>query len=35
MKFQNHDIRQGLMISYVKLVINHIECFQEVVIDSV
>jgi hypothetical protein len=27
-KFENHEIRQGLMTSYVKLVINHIESFE-------
>jgi hypothetical protein len=34
-KFQNHEIRQGLMISYVKLVINYIECFEQVIMDGV
>jgi hypothetical protein len=34
-KFENHEIRQGFMVSYVKLVINHIECFEQVVIDGV
>jgi hypothetical protein len=34
MKFENHEIRRGLMVSYVKLVINNIECFEQVVIDG-
>jgi hypothetical protein len=34
-KFENHDNRRGLMVSYVKLVINHIECFEKVVMDGV
>jgi hypothetical protein len=34
-KFKIHEIRQGLMIFYVKLVINHIEGFEQVVVDSV
>jgi hypothetical protein len=34
-KFENYEIRQRLMISYVKLVINHIECFEQVIMDSV
>jgi hypothetical protein len=32
---KNHEIRQGLMISYLKLVINHIEYFEQVVMDGV
>jgi hypothetical protein len=34
-KFENHEIRQELMISYVKLVINQIECFKQVIMDGV
>jgi hypothetical protein len=34
-KFKNHEICQELMIRYVKLVINHIECFDQVVMDGV
>jgi hypothetical protein len=34
-KFENHKIRQGLMISYVKLVINYKECFKQVIMDGV
>jgi hypothetical protein len=34
-KFENHEIRQGLMISYVKLVINHVEYFEQVIMDGV
>jgi hypothetical protein len=34
-KFEDLEIRQGLMISYVKLVINHIECFEQDVMDDV
>jgi hypothetical protein len=34
-KFKNHEICQELMILYVKLVINHIECFDQVVMDDV
>jgi hypothetical protein len=34
-KFENHEIRRGLMVSYVKLLINHIECFEQVVMDGV
>jgi hypothetical protein len=33
-KFENHEIHRGLMVSYVKLVINHIECFEQIVIDG-
>jgi hypothetical protein len=32
---KKHEIRLGLMISCVKLVINHIECFEQVVMDGV
>jgi hypothetical protein len=35
LKFENHEIRRERMASYVKLVINHIECFEQVVKDDV
>jgi hypothetical protein len=34
-EFENHEIRQELMISYVKLVINNIEGFGQVVTHGV
>jgi hypothetical protein len=34
-KFENREIRRGLMISYVKLVINYIERLDQVVMDGV
>jgi hypothetical protein len=34
-KFENHEIRQALMISYVKFVINQIEWFEQFVMDGI
>jgi hypothetical protein len=33
--YKNNEICQELMIRYVKLVIHHIECFEQVVMDGV
>jgi hypothetical protein len=34
-KFKNHEICKEHMIRYVKLVINHIKCFEQVVLDGI